>query len=115
MGDELVGPGAERFQIEWRNAVDLGDSDRDWEVVGESVLIDRICHSAEWDWLRIDTGIDHGDLFENCTVAGLSLIGASPVAMFLLIKNWSSILGWLSKEKLPVERTSDRPHQIAAA
>jgi hypothetical protein len=28
-------------------------------------LIDRICHSAEWDWLRIDTGIDHGWRFED--------------------------------------------------
>jgi len=30
-----------------------------------------------------------------CTVAGSTPIGASPVAMFLLTMNWSSMLGWL--------------------
>jgi hypothetical protein len=34
-------------------------------MVGESVLIDRLAHSAEWDWLGIDTWIDHGRQFED--------------------------------------------------
>jgi hypothetical protein len=37
-------------------------------------------------------------------VAGSTLIGASPVAMFLLMKNWSNMLGWLSKCPTPSRR-----------
>ena len=45
--------------------VDFGDRHGDWEVVGESVLIDRLDPSAQWDWLRIDTWIDRGRQFED--------------------------------------------------
>jgi hypothetical protein len=45
--------------------VGLGHSHGDGEVVGESVLIDRLAHSAKWDWLLIDTSIDHGRRFED--------------------------------------------------
>jgi hypothetical protein len=45
--------------------VDFGDRHGDWEVVGESVLIDRLDPSAHPDWLRIDTWIDRGRQFED--------------------------------------------------
>src|SRR5215204_2963856 len=35
------------------------------KVVGESVLIDRLAHSAEWDWLRVNTWSDHGRQVED--------------------------------------------------
>ena len=50
--------------------VDLGDGHGDWKVVGEFVLIDRLAHSAEWDWLGVDTWVDHGRRFEDFTLAG---------------------------------------------
>jgi hypothetical protein len=77
--------------------VGLSDSHGDWKLIGESVLIDRLTHSAEWDWLLINTWIDHARQFEICIVVGSALSGASPVAMFLLIKNWFNMLSWLSK------------------
>jgi hypothetical protein len=43
-----------------RPLFDLNDRHGDWEVVRESILINRITHSAEWDRLRIETRIDHG-------------------------------------------------------
>jgi hypothetical protein len=48
--------------------------------------------------------IDYGRHLKTCTVAALILIGASPVAMFLVAMCWSSMLGWLSKQKLPAGR-----------
>ena len=40
--------------------VGFGGCHGDWEMIRESVLIDRLAHSAEWDRLRIDTRIDDG-------------------------------------------------------
>ena len=45
--------------------VGFGDSHGDGEMVGESVLIDRLALSAEWDRLREDTWIDHGRHLAN--------------------------------------------------
>jgi hypothetical protein len=38
-------------EITAADLVDLGDRHGDWVVVGESVLIERLAHSAEWDGL----------------------------------------------------------------
>jgi hypothetical protein len=57
--------------------VDLGDRHGDREVVGESVLVDLLAHSAERDRLGVDAWIDHGRQFEDCTGSGPTLIGAS--------------------------------------
>jgi hypothetical protein len=62
--------------------VDLGDRHGDREVVGGSVLIDLLAHSAEWDRLGVDAGIDHGRQFEDCT--GSTMIGASAGCHVLL-------------------------------
>lgn len=43
----------------------FGERHCDWEMVGESVLIDCLAHSTEWDRLRVDTWIDHGREFED--------------------------------------------------
>jgi hypothetical protein len=45
--------------------VGLVDRHGNWKVVGESVLIDWLVHSAEWDRLPVDTWIDHGRRFED--------------------------------------------------
>jgi hypothetical protein len=34
-------------------------------VGGESILVDRL--AAEWDWLRVDTGVDRGQQFRSTT------------------------------------------------
>jgi hypothetical protein len=46
-------------------------------------------------------------------VAALILIGASPVAMFLVAMCWSSMLGWLSKTEAASGQADDRSHQIS--
>ena len=56
-------------------------------MVGEPVLIDRLAHSAEWDWLRVDTGLIMAGSLRIRTVAGSTLVGASLVALFLLTSN----------------------------
>jgi hypothetical protein len=54
-----------RKSVPAADLVDLGDSHGDGEVIGESVLTDRLPHSTEWDWLRVDTWIDHRWQFED--------------------------------------------------
>jgi hypothetical protein len=70
--------------------VDLSDRDSDGEVIGESVLIDRLPHSTECDWLRVETWIDHGRRFEDLRRVGVDLDRASPVAMFLFTMNYGT-------------------------
>jgi hypothetical protein len=57
--------------------------------------------SAEWDWLGVDARIDHGRQFEDLHRGFVDLDRGVVCAMFLLAMGWSSMLGWLSKSRLP--------------
>jgi hypothetical protein len=69
-------------QIHRAGLVDLGDSDRDCEMVGEPVLMTGLPIPPNGIGFRVDTWIDHCRQLRICTVAGQTLI-AAPVAVFL--------------------------------
>jgi hypothetical protein len=61
---------------------DFGDGHGDWEVVGESVLIDRITLPPNGIGFGYTPGATMAGGLRICTVTGSTLIGASPVTMF---------------------------------
>jgi hypothetical protein len=74
----------------------LEDPHPNREVVGEAVLVDGFAHPSE----RARTAVgasSHTVEAQYLHRGGSTAMGARAAAMFLLIKNWSSMLGWLSK------------------
>ena len=80
-------------QLRERGLRNFGDCHGDRDVVGESVLIDRISHSAAWDWLRINTCTGHRRRLRILPRGSVRADRGVVNGHVLLTRNWSSMLG----------------------
>jgi len=70
---------------------------RDREVVGEAVRVHGLAHSAEGYRRGVGADADHRWEPDDLNAAGIRPDGRGLLAMFLLIRNWSSMFAKLSK------------------